>query len=85
MVFRRSMLVASLGCLPAMRSPAVQAADGSAELDRVTYPNYHAASSISGLSRKGCAIGHPGHVYSNRTWRHAYAECLAEAIGTAQW
>ncbi|HTT13915.1 MAG TPA: hypothetical protein VMG60_23865 [Burkholderiaceae bacterium] len=54
-------------------------------IDRVTYPNYRAASSISGLSQKGCAIEHPGHVYANRAWRHAYADCLAEAIGTAHW
>jgi hypothetical protein len=54
-------------------------------IDRVTYLNYHAASSISALSRKGCATDQPGHLYSNQAWRHAYAECLAEAIGTARW
>ncbi len=54
-------------------------------IDRVTYPNYRAASSISKLSRKGCAIEHPGHVYANRAWRQAYAKCLAEAIATARW
>jgi hypothetical protein len=54
-------------------------------IDRVAYPNYRAASSISRFAQKGCAIEHPGHVYANRVWRRAYADCLAEAIGTAQW
>lgn len=31
-------------------------------LDKVTYPNYGAASSISKLSERGCAIEGPGHV-----------------------
>ena len=54
-------------------------------IDRVTYPNFRAASSISALAQKGCAIEHPGHVYANRAWRQAYANCLAEAIETARW
>jgi len=54
-------------------------------IDRVTFPNYRAASSISGLSQKGCAIEHPGHVYGNRAWRRAYARCLAEAIEASHW
>jgi hypothetical protein len=54
-------------------------------LDKVTYPNYGVASSISKLSERGCAIESPGHVLENRSWRLAYATCLADAIKTAQW
>jgi hypothetical protein len=54
-------------------------------LDKVTYPNYGAATSISKLSDRGCAIENPGRVFANRRWRVAYAECLAGAIQAAQW
>ena len=54
-------------------------------LDRVPYPNYRAASSISTLSERGCAIEHPGQVVANRAWRLAYAACLADAIKEAKW
>jgi hypothetical protein len=54
-------------------------------LDKVTYPDYRAASSISKLSDRGCAIEHPGQVFANRAWRSAYANCLADAVETAQW
>jgi hypothetical protein len=54
-------------------------------VDKVSYPNYGAASAISKLSHKGCAIETPGHVFSNRAWRQAYAACLADAILAAQW
>lgn len=54
-------------------------------LDKVKYPNYRAASSISKLSERGCAIESPGHVLANRVWRLAYAGCLADAIKAAQW
>ena len=54
-------------------------------LDKVTYPNYGAASSISKLSDKGCAIEYPGQVFSNKAWRTAYAQCLAEAVQVARW
>lgn len=54
-------------------------------LDKVTYPNYRAASSISKLSERGCAIESPGHVLANRAWRLAYAACLADSIEAAQW
>lgn len=54
-------------------------------LDKVTFPNYGAASSISKLSERGCAIESPGRVLEKRPWRLAYAACLAEAIKAAQW
>ena len=54
-------------------------------VDKVTFPNYGAASSISKLSAKGCAIENPGRVFGNRAWRLAYAACLADAIKAAQW
>jgi hypothetical protein len=54
-------------------------------LDRVTYPDYGAASSIAKLSEKGCAIENPGQVFATRAWRIAYAHCLADAIEAAQW
>ena len=54
-------------------------------LDKVSYPNYGAASTISKLSRRGCAIEGPGRVLANRTWRLAYAGCLGEAIAVANW
>jgi hypothetical protein len=54
-------------------------------VDKVAYPNYKAASSISRLSAKGCAIEHPAAVISKRPYRLAYAACLAEAIKTADW
>jgi len=54
-------------------------------LDKVTYPDYGAASSISKLSERGCAIENPGRVLANRAWRLAYAACLADAIEAAQW
>ncbi len=54
-------------------------------LDKVTYPNYGAASSISKVSERGCAIENPGRVFANRAWRLAYAGCLADAIKAAQW
>jgi hypothetical protein len=54
-------------------------------LDKVAYPNYVAASSISKLSERGCAIESPGGVLANRAWRLAYAACLADAIKAAQW
>jgi hypothetical protein len=52
MVYRRSMLVGSLGCLPTMRSLALQAADGPAELDRL-------GSFEVVLGRPGIVIGVP--------------------------
>jgi hypothetical protein len=54
-------------------------------LDKVTYPNYAVASSISKLSERGCAIESPGRVLEKRAWRSAYAACLADAIAAAQW
>ena len=54
-------------------------------IDRVTYPNYGNATSIAKLSKKGCAIEHPAAALSNRTWRLAYAGCLAAAIEAARW
>jgi hypothetical protein len=54
-------------------------------LDKVTCPSYGAASSISKLSERGCAIDGPGHVLANRAWRLAYAACLADSIEAAQW
>jgi hypothetical protein len=54
-------------------------------LDPVSYPNYRAASTISKLSRRGCATEGPGRVLANRTWRLAYAGCLGEAITIASW
>lgn len=54
-------------------------------LDKVTYPNYGYASSISKLSERGCAIESTGHVLENRSWRLSYAACLADAIKSAQW
>ena len=54
-------------------------------LDRVTYPNYAYASSISRLSAKGCAIESPGHVFSRPAWRDAYASCLADAMMATKW
>ena len=53
--------------------------------DKVKFPNYEHASSISRLSAKGCAIEHPGRIYDHRPWRIAYANCLADAIGKAGW
>jgi hypothetical protein len=53
-------------------------------LDPVSYPNYGNASSIARLSRKGCAIEHPVAA-THRTWRLAYAGCLADAIEAARW
>lgn len=54
-------------------------------LDKVSYPNYGAASTVSKLSRRGCAIEGPGRVLATRAWRLAYAACLAEAIVAANW
>jgi len=54
-------------------------------LDKVPYPNYSAASTISKLSERGCAIEGPGVVLAKRVWRLAYADCLAEAIAAAKW
>jgi hypothetical protein len=54
-------------------------------VDKVTYPNYAAASTISKLSQRGCAIEGPGAVLAKRAWRLEYAACLAEAIGAARW
>jgi hypothetical protein len=54
-------------------------------LDRVTYPDYGYASTISKMSDKGCAIEFPGRVFGNRVWRLAYATCLADAIQSAPW
>lgn len=54
-------------------------------LDKVSFPNYRNASTISALSAQGCAIEHPGHVLANREWRLAYAACWAEAIESAPW
>ena len=54
-------------------------------LDKVTYPDYRAASSISKLSARGCAIEYPGQVFANRAWRSAYAKCLADAVEMAKW
>jgi hypothetical protein len=54
-------------------------------LDKVPYPNYRHASSISAFSERGCAIEHPGRVIGNREWRLAYAACWAEAIESAPW
>jgi hypothetical protein len=54
-------------------------------VDKVTYPNYARASTISKLSERGCAIEVPGSVVAKRASRLAYAECLAEAIAGARW
>lgn len=54
-------------------------------VDRVVYPNYERASSISKIGASGCAIEHPGQVVAHRAWRLAYADCLAEAIAAAPW
>ena len=54
-------------------------------IDKVTYPDYGAASTISKLSQRGCAIEGPGRVFANRPWRLAYAACLAAAISAARW
>jgi len=54
-------------------------------IDKVGFPNYMNASSISRLSAKGCAMEWPGHVFSQPAWRTAYAQCLAEAIRAAPW
>jgi hypothetical protein len=53
--------------------------------DRVAYPNYRNASSVSSFSQRGCAIEHPGQVLGNRAWRLAYAACLADAMVEARW
>ena len=53
--------------------------------DKVRYPNYELASSISRFSEKGCAIEHPGRLFDHRPWRVAYANCLADAINVARW
>jgi len=53
--------------------------------DKVPFPNYANASSISRLSARGCAIEHPGRIFDHQPWRVAYANCLADAISTAQW
>ena len=54
-------------------------------LDKVAYPNYAAASTISKFSERGCALEAPGTVMDNRAWRVAYAGCLADAILAARW
>jgi hypothetical protein len=54
-------------------------------VDKVGFPNYVHASSISRLSVKGCAMEWPGHVFSQSAWRAAYAQCLVEAIRAAPW
>jgi hypothetical protein len=54
-------------------------------LDRVTYPDYGAASTVSKVSERGCAIEGPGRVLANRAWRLAYGACLADAIHEARW
>ena len=54
-------------------------------VDKVTYPIYGNASSIATLSRRGCAIEHPAAALTQRAWRLAYAECLADAIEAAPW
>lgn len=54
-------------------------------IDKVGFPNYLRASSISQFSAKGCAIEHPSRVYDRRPWRVAYAQCLAQAIIAAEW
>ena len=54
-------------------------------LDKVTYPNYRNASSISELSERGCAIENPVTSSGNRAWRLAVGACLADAIKEAQW
>jgi len=54
-------------------------------LDRVTFPNFRNASTISKIADNGCAIEHPGRVFDNRPWRLAYVECLADAIQSAAW
>jgi hypothetical protein len=53
-------------------------------VDKVTFPNYANASSISKLSAKGCAIEHPGRIFDHQPWRVAYANCLADAIGASE-
>jgi hypothetical protein len=53
--------------------------------DKVGFPNYEHASSISKFSAKGCAIEHPGRIYDHQPWRVAYANCLADAIVAAEW
>ena len=54
-------------------------------VDKVTYPNYTAASTISKLSERGCAIEGPGTVFAKRPLRLAYADCLVEAFAAAKW
>ena len=54
-------------------------------LDKVTYPLYARASTVSRFSAKGCAIESPGRVLERGPWRTAYAQCLAEAIRAAAW
>jgi len=54
-------------------------------VDKVPYPNYRNASSISDFSDKGCAIESPGHVVGNKAWRAAVGACLADAIKEAAW
>jgi len=54
-------------------------------LDKVTFPNYRHASSVSAFSARGCAIEHPGRVLARHEWRLAYARCWAEAIEAAPW
>jgi len=54
-------------------------------LDRVKFPNYANATSISKLAAKGCAIEHPGRIFDHHPWRVAYANCVADAIGAAKW
>jgi hypothetical protein len=53
--------------------------------DKVPFPNYANATSISKLSAKGCAIEHPGRIFDRQPWRVAYANCLADAISAAEW
>ena len=54
-------------------------------LDKVSYPNYGRASSISKLSAKGCAIESPSRLFERPAWRDAYAICLADAMIAADW
>lgn len=71
----------AIGRLP---SEAPRLAVHVSPIDPVTYPNYGYASSIARISREGCAIEHPVAA-TDRTWRLAYAGCLAEAIEAARW
>ena len=54
-------------------------------VDKVTFPNYARATSISEVAAKGCAIEHPGRIFDHQPWRVAYGNCVADAISAAEW